>query len=84
MVKRLIIDTRLVPDNLENFFTPDLSWPISQSKYDEPLARFINWLNEIHTEIEDSPRLLNAFALSYITNPLLFITLFLLRGVPGQ
>ena len=76
MAKSLIIDTRLIPDNLEKFFTPDLSWPVHQSEYDEPLARFITWLDEIHTEIEDAPRLLNAFLLvkSDLTKDLCYYT----------
>ena len=76
MAKRLIIDTRLIPDNLETFFTPDLRWPVKQSQYDEPLAGFINWLDEVHTEIKDSPRLVNAFLLvkSDLTKDLCYYT----------
>ena len=76
MAKSLIIDTRLIQDNLENIFTPDLIWPIHQSQYDKPLARFIRWLDEIHKEIKDNPRLLNAFLLvkSDLTKDLCYYT----------
>ena len=36
---------------------------MAQSQYDAPIAEFFKWSDELHKEINDSSRLLNAFLL---------------------
>ena len=36
---------------------------MAQSQYDAPITEFFKWSDELHKEINDSPRLLNAFLL---------------------
>ena len=63
MKSRLIIDSHLAAKNPAEVFDRDWNWPVAQSRYDDPITEFIEWSDELHTEINDSPRLLNAFLL---------------------
>jgi len=64
MNKRLVIDSQLVARDAAGVFDDNWSWPVAQSDYDEPIAEFFEWADELHSEIGDSPRLLNAFLLT--------------------
>ena len=63
MKKRLVIDSQLAAQDPVGAFGDDWSWPVAQSQYDAPITEFFKWSDELHKEINDSPRLLNAFLL---------------------
>lgn len=63
MNKRLVIDSQLAAKDSNRVFDEGWSWPIAQSEYDEPLAEFFGWSDELHKELADSPQLLTAFLL---------------------
>ena len=63
MKKRLVIDSQLAAQDPAGVFDGDWSWPVAQSEYDDPITEFIEWSDELHSEISDSPQLLNAFLL---------------------
>ncbi|MEC9293860.1 MAG: hypothetical protein VYC65_06195 [Chloroflexota bacterium] len=63
MTKRLIIDSKLASLNQELIFDEYWSWPVSQNQYDDPIIEFIKWSDELHKELGNIPRLLDAFFL---------------------
>ena len=63
MKKRLIIDSQLAAQDPAGVFGNDWSWPVAQSQYDDPITEFIEWSDELHKEINDSPRLIAAYFL---------------------
>ena len=63
MDNRLIIDSQLAARDVEGVFGQEWSWPVAQSKYDSLVTKVIEWSDELHLELNDSPRLLNAFLL---------------------
>jgi hypothetical protein len=63
MNNRLIIDSQLAAQDVEAVFGQEWSWPVAQAKYDSLVTEVIEWSDELHLELNDSPRLLNAFLL---------------------
>ena len=63
MINRLVISSQLAATNPSDVFAKDWSWPVAQPHYDDPITEFIRWSDELHVEIGDSSRLLNAFLL---------------------
>ena len=63
---------------------------MAQSQYDAPIAEFFKWSDELHKEINDSPRLLNAFLLIKPDLLKIFLTMRMHgwisqeRSVPGS
>ncbi|MCH7983496.1 MAG: hypothetical protein IIC28_05950 [Chloroflexi bacterium] len=64
MKKRLVIDSQLAAQDPAGVFDGDWSWPVAQSEYDDPITEFIEWSDELHSGLSNSPRLLDAFFLS--------------------
>jgi hypothetical protein len=63
MSKRLVIDSQLAVRYPAGIFDENWSWPIKQSEYDQPIAEFFEWSDELHKELADLPQLLSAFLL---------------------
>jgi hypothetical protein len=63
MNKRLIIDSQLAAQDVNAVFDKGWNWPIAQVKYDRLVTEVIEWSDELHAELYDSPRLLTAFML---------------------
>jgi hypothetical protein len=63
MSKRLVIDSQLAARDPAGIFDENWSWPIAQSDYDQPIAEFFEWSDELHKELADLPQLLSAFLL---------------------
>ena len=63
MTTRLIIDSEIAARDMSSLFDNEWKWPITQSQYDQPLTDFIEWSDELHTEISDSEQLLAAYFL---------------------
>jgi len=69
---------------MPSLFGNEWKWPISLSQYDQPITDFIEWSDELHSEISDSQQLLAAFFLcksalladlSYLSTALLDISI---------
>ena len=63
MNKRLIIDSQLAAQSMSNVFERGWNWPVPQANYDRLVTEVIEWADELHLELGDSPRLLTAFLL---------------------
>lgn len=63
MTKHLVIDSQLAANDLDRVFNAGWRWPIAQSEYNDPIAKFFAWSDELHKDLTDLPQLLTAFLL---------------------
>ena len=80
MPTRLIIDSEIAARDMPSLFGNEWKWPITQDQYDQPITDFIEWSDELHSEISDSEQLLAAYFLckSALLNDLSYLSAGLL------
>jgi len=80
MSTKLIIDSEIAARDMPSLFGNEWKWPITQSQYDQPITDFIEWSDELHSEISDSEQLMAAYFLckSALLNDLSYLSAGLL------
>ena len=80
MPTKLIIDSEIAAREMPSVFDNEWKWPITQDRYDQPITDFIEWSDELHSEISDSEQLLTAYFLckSALLNDLSYLSVALL------